>query len=327
MKIEMGESLMLSWLKHAKECKIVQLNWKPADSWNTYNEHEANILLKIIEQHFPVFKNSKYDQLIKQAEIDVLGLSIDEGKNNYYAVDVAYHEQGLRYGKTQQECISIVSKKMLRSALLLYLYFNVKNGDIIFASPKINPAVYKNLQEQINNIDKFIKDLGFEYNFRLIANENFTNLILNPIVEISTTVADTSELFMRAFQLSSLCQKANSKSSKKQTIKNINTEITYNEFKIGAIVKNKMNYLFSNKYLNEDDIKKLSDSKYCKTTFNLKFPMIISIKEDRYDQKGYARYWNIVFANKYYICNHWYENQRVAFENWYNSIICRGVIN
>jgi len=30
MKIEMGESLMLSWLKHAKSCKITQLNWKPS---------------------------------------------------------------------------------------------------------------------------------------------------------------------------------------------------------------------------------------------------------------------------------------------------------
>ena len=77
MKIEMAESLILSWLKHAKECKVVQLNWKPSDSWNLYNEQEADNLLTIIEQHFPVFKNSKPDQLIKQAEIDVLGLNID----------------------------------------------------------------------------------------------------------------------------------------------------------------------------------------------------------------------------------------------------------
>ena len=28
MKIEMGESLLYSWLRHVKECQIVQTNWK-----------------------------------------------------------------------------------------------------------------------------------------------------------------------------------------------------------------------------------------------------------------------------------------------------------
>jgi hypothetical protein len=39
MKIEMGESLILSWLKHVKNCQIVQINWKPfTKAWNTYND-------------------------------------------------------------------------------------------------------------------------------------------------------------------------------------------------------------------------------------------------------------------------------------------------
>ena len=28
MKIEMGESLFYSWLRHVKDCQIVQTNWK-----------------------------------------------------------------------------------------------------------------------------------------------------------------------------------------------------------------------------------------------------------------------------------------------------------
>lgn len=31
MKIEIGESLLLSWLKHIKECQLVQTNWKVID--------------------------------------------------------------------------------------------------------------------------------------------------------------------------------------------------------------------------------------------------------------------------------------------------------
>ena len=316
MKIEMGESLIFSWLKHAKECKIVQLNWKPSDFWNTTNEQEAIDLFKIIEQHFPVFKNSKYDQLIKQAEIDALGLGLDESQENYYyAVDIAYHENGLNYG-AKAETIERISKKIIRTALILYTYFNTKKGDIIFASPKINPAIYYDLNSQICKIDEFFKNMGFEYNFKLIANEDFTKSILNPIIEISSNVADTSELFMRAFQLSNLCNIQN----KKTLFNNMNNG-DYNEFKIGALVKNKLGYLFKNNFLNENEIKKLKDIKYCKDVFNLNYPMIISIDESRYDKKEHARYWNAVFGEKYYVCNNWFENQRNAFETWYNSII------
>lgn len=34
MKIEMGESCVYSWLKHVKDCRIVQLNWKPSAEWD-----------------------------------------------------------------------------------------------------------------------------------------------------------------------------------------------------------------------------------------------------------------------------------------------------
>ena len=46
MKIEMGESLMQSWLKHAKECKITQLNWKPSANWTTYNDQSIEELYR-----------------------------------------------------------------------------------------------------------------------------------------------------------------------------------------------------------------------------------------------------------------------------------------
>ena len=39
MKIEIGESLMSSWLRHVKHCQIVQSNWKPSvTTWKLHNE-------------------------------------------------------------------------------------------------------------------------------------------------------------------------------------------------------------------------------------------------------------------------------------------------
>ena len=33
MKIEMGESLIYSWLRHEKLCQLVQTNWKVSPFW------------------------------------------------------------------------------------------------------------------------------------------------------------------------------------------------------------------------------------------------------------------------------------------------------
>lgn len=324
MKIEMGESLMQSWLKHAKECKITQLNWKPSANWTAYNEQSIEELYKRMSTHFPVFKNNaNYEQVIKQAELDVLGLSNDD--NNmpyYYAIDIAYHESGLNYG-SKEETIERISKKLLRSALVLYHYFNVKNGEIIFASPKINPVIYDDLEKRIDQIYNFMSSQGFEFKFKLFANKSFTENILNPIVEISSSVSDTAELFMRAFQLSNLCEK---NINKKQYLKEEKTNVTarYNEFKIGATVQNKLNYLFAKNYLSEEEILNLKNEAYCKKVFNLSFPLLRNKNESRYDKKGYPRYYSPVFGEKYYVCNHWYEHQRSKFESWYNSIVEKG---
>ena len=45
MKIEMGESLFYSWLRHVKECQAVQTNWKPSPAWQLQNEDELRGLM------------------------------------------------------------------------------------------------------------------------------------------------------------------------------------------------------------------------------------------------------------------------------------------
>ena len=40
MKIEMGESLFYSWLRHVKECQLVQTNWKVSPKWTLRHEEE-----------------------------------------------------------------------------------------------------------------------------------------------------------------------------------------------------------------------------------------------------------------------------------------------
>ena len=111
MKIEMGESLVLSWLRHAKNCQSVQMNWKPSTtSWELQNEELVEQLMLRADSYYnnkydwKLFKNNRsYSQLIKQGEIDVLGLEVKNGAvENIYGIDIAFHENGLNYGTTEE---------------------------------------------------------------------------------------------------------------------------------------------------------------------------------------------------------------------------------
>jgi len=52
MKIEIGESLMLSYFKHIKKCILYQTNWKVAiKNWGIDENLITDNYNKIIEQH------------------------------------------------------------------------------------------------------------------------------------------------------------------------------------------------------------------------------------------------------------------------------------
>jgi hypothetical protein len=46
MKIEMGESLLYSWLRHVKECQIVQTNRKVSLKWELKNEDKLTEIME-----------------------------------------------------------------------------------------------------------------------------------------------------------------------------------------------------------------------------------------------------------------------------------------
>jgi hypothetical protein len=206
MKIEMGESLFYSWLRHVKECQIVQTNWKASPSWQLQNEDALKNLMRVTDEHFKnkygygLYKNNSLSQLLMQAEIDILGTCMSESEIEIYAVDVAFHESGLNYGD-RQETVSRVVKKTLRTALCLIGYFGLTKGEIIFASPKIHNSVIGDLEPCIIDVNTIFRECGCHFMARVIANDDFNELVLNPILIASDGVSDTSELFMRGFQL------------------------------------------------------------------------------------------------------------------------------
>ncbi|MBO5691072.1 MAG: hypothetical protein J6R96_04335 [Spirochaetaceae bacterium] len=208
MKIEMGESLLQSYLKHIEHCLISQTNWKTSSNWNIesscrdqikyiYNKIRSN------NQFSDVFKKNELDQILKQAEIDVIGFN---NANTVFMVEVAFHEGGLNYG-SKIETKNKIFEKLLRAYLIGLAYFPNKELKIIFATPKTNPATKEIIDDYFELLERaFSSDT---VHFQFITNENFKNNILIPTLKITSSDADTGELFLRSYKLLNMFDLAN----------------------------------------------------------------------------------------------------------------------
>ena len=206
MKIEMGESLIYSWLRHEKQCQLAQTNWKSSSYWELLHYDELVELIDKFQRfysekyNFDTSKGGSIDQFLKQAEIDVLGIAINQGKQYIYAVDIAFHESGLNYGDKEKTLNKIV-QKCVRAALCLYGYFGVNTGEVAFASPKINPAIEKELTPLLEELSELFDRFGLNFSATLYCNSDFETKIMQPILQKSKGIADTSELFLRSIQM------------------------------------------------------------------------------------------------------------------------------
>lgn len=339
MKIEVGESLILSWLKHIKECQITQTNWKASSKWELKNGDVLERLMKNSSEFFrtkygyDLFKgNSGLEQLILQAEIDVIGISYDDDGCRIYAIDVAFHEAGLNYG-SKEETVTRVIKKCIRTAICIYGYYGFNDGTIIFASPKINPAVINAITECIEDMNRVINDLGLKYEVRIIANEDFSDKILEPVLNVLGDVADTSELFMRSLQLYNLFAIKKPRTEYKQQVntpKRITPQLEgveysgldgLEEMKIGAVVRIVLRKMLEEGQVTAEEIELMQTSTYSKEKFHIQYPLLV--KAEKTNGKSPTHYYSppiTIYGINYFLCCEWFEqppnNDRPYLMKW-----------
>lgn len=207
MKIEMGESLVYSWLRHEKQCQLVQTNWKVSPCWKLgdrrgdVEEIFESCRRYFEEKHsFDLSKDCGLEQFLKQAEIDAVGIVCSREAPRIYAADVAYHGGGLNY-KGKEGTVLKITQKCVRTALCVYGYFGLKSGEILFISPKIAPAIQTELALVFDEITALLKEHDLDFTVDLYCNERFYSQVMVPVVDQASCVADTSELFMRSIQL------------------------------------------------------------------------------------------------------------------------------
>ena len=339
MKIEIGESLMLSWLRHVKECQIAQTNWKASSIWEMKNKET---LEKLMMNSSEVFKtkygydlykgNSGLSQIISQAEIDAIGIYMDENESRIYAIDVAFHEAGLNYG-SKDETVARVIKKCMRTAMCIHGYYGFNKGTIIFASPKINNAVMEAINLCMQDMIDVLNDLGLDFEIRIIANADFSDKILEPVLNVLGEVADTSELFMRSLQMYNLFANKKPKvldnvkisSPRRITPKLESIESSgldgLDEMKIGVIVRTVLRNMLEKEEVSEEEIKLMQTKGYSKETFDIQYPLLL--KADSTNGVSPIRYYAStikVYGVDYFLCSEWFEtyanNDRPYLIKW-----------
>ena len=329
MKIEMGESLFYSWLRHVKECQIVQTNWKISPKWELKFADELEKIISRTDKFFfdkygyKIYKqNTSLKQLLQQAECDALGICVSDGVSEIYAVDVAFHESGLNYGGLD-ETVARVVKKCIRTAMSIYGYFGVKKANIIFASPKINKQILYALQPCFIDLNEIMPEMGFEFDFRIIANDDFLNSVLKPILEVSGNIADTTELFMRSYQMLTLFDKKELKSIEKierekrkiasntyqfskEYIDNKNNQDEYAELKIGQIARIIMREILESGRVVAEDVSRLQSKKYSKDYLGLNYAALVKA-DGEYEKVRYYTDPILINGIYYKLCSQWYE--------------------
>lgn len=217
MKIEMGESLGMSWMKHAKGCSTVQLNWKtsPQTKWMHLDDLEQmleELKCKFGEDGIDIFGKDSVSQIVRQTECDVLGVSLKpDCPVTVYAMEVAIHLKGvgLHYSGTKhgdhKKKVNVsddkVTAKLCGIAMALYSSMGLTKGEISFASPIVDDKLLSIINARLDTLESVLNSHGLNFKFKMYANRDFYREILQPVLAVADTVSDTNELFLRAMQL------------------------------------------------------------------------------------------------------------------------------
>ena len=313
MKIEIGESLCYSYLRHVKRCWLVQTNWKSSEHWAACKTPvELEEMFREMRQEFDpdgrVFKQTtSVAQFMQQGEIDVIGVDQD---GDIHALDVAFHEAGLNYGDGGA---NRVLKKILRAYVLLNTYHPAGTKfHIYFVSPKVHPAVQAPLEVAFAELRRKYSETGWH----LITNDEFSENVVGETLAKADTVADTSELFVRSAKLLNLSHisEVRGRNVKREDVQPIGRPAATG-FRIQPLVRNLMRTLLERcpTILDQEDVSNLMDAQFCKETLFLKIGNQALLRERHQGREvnGHNRYWEKLYAGKFYVCKEWWKDHHL----------------
>ena len=213
MKIEICEQMMQSWLLNCKLCEIAQTNWKISPLYiKTISSaliNNVQTFMNDIKANIPeganIFGNNNAEQFIRQCEIDIVGIKLDNGNvDHVYLVDSAFHKDGLGY----KNPTSKVVMKIARAAAVSQIVFGkTVSTKIVFASPKCNPAPRNSINAAIKSVMPIVNKYYPNVTVEIYFNDDFSTMIYQPLVQNINELYDDNDLFMRSLNLAKVSEK------------------------------------------------------------------------------------------------------------------------
>jgi hypothetical protein len=335
MKIEIGEFLILSWLRHVRGCVVTQMNWIPSPAWPVARERELITTFETVRRFSdaaigaPIFEGCDLRPFVRQARIDVLGLRPDReaGAIEAIAVDSAFHE-GELHDDNADETIGRVVKRMIRAALALDAYLPLGKASVVFATPWMSGTIRQDVQRHLEHLEARLAaqhgPAAPRLRFRVIANADFTDEIVQPVLEHVDAVADTSGLLRQAQQLTRP-REASASDRAAQTRIDRPAKMANKADRIGDHVRTTMAALAASGRLTARIVRDLLDPRYCKAKFNLGYPFLkpVALSRQPMDHNGYGRYWKRplkIADHEFLMCSQWFMWQRDAFDSWVRDL-------
>lgn len=188
------ESLIFSYLKHIKKCKIVQTNWiQTVESWDISN-NKADELIRISKNYFKnkyrmsIFNDVESYKDITPNNVDAFGIAF----NNDYTQDI--------YGvisefKKNYDDISIeeILEKIFYISMNFINYFNKTNGNIIFMCPNLNYDIIEKLGLYYFDIKEIFRQINVFFEVSILLNEQFKEEVLRNLEDLCLKIDESNE--------------------------------------------------------------------------------------------------------------------------------------
>lgn len=137
--------------------------------------------------------NRTLPTLLVEAEIDAVGLYSDNDSKVLYAIDTAYHDDGIVYG---DDTVKSILNKFRRISLLVTNCFDFKEINIYFAGNKLSKNYLDEIQKELITLQEITG-----YNYEVIVNKDFLTKILDPVICKIDSIKDHNECSVRMLKL------------------------------------------------------------------------------------------------------------------------------
>jgi hypothetical protein len=338
MKIEIGEFLILSWLRHVRGCVVTQMNWSPSPAWPMARERELRATFEAIRSFSDdtigrsSFGQVDFEAFVRHASIDVLGLRPDHpsGGIEVIAVDSAINDTELPHGSVEETIVRLI-QRMTRAGFALAAYLAPRQASVVFATPWLAMATRQEVQRHLALLELRLAEERHHavshLRFRVIADGDFADEIVQPVLEHVDAVADTSGLVGQP-QRSTPLGSAGTGSGPRGVDRPSQATVEQGS-RIGEHVRRTMTELAASGRLTARIVGDLLDARYCKARFNLGYPFLkpvdgsIPLSRQGNDRHGRGRYWKKplrVGDREFLMCNNWFVWQRDAFDAWVRDV-------